>query len=274
LDASSKTADIFRWWHDNPKANVAILLPPAKLVMVDLDSPAALQEAQALGLPATLTRRSRNMGFLYKVPPNTPLVRIIHTGATREMDILTEGYCLVYGAHRAGCPIYLENPQCEPAPASEWVLDMIRKYAQERQAREEAAQARKAERQRAVGGEPPVRLWGEALDWWNGVKAAQRDGGIDRSLTLWRIAQFLARANASEAAIADALAERDLALGYSKYAHRRDGVIRYDEIARKVVGSAREYSPKPARSYSPLRKHDHARQSQTHRKVYIPGGSV
>jgi hypothetical protein len=272
LDASNRTADIFRWWSENPKANVAIDL--SNCAMVDPDSPEALQEAQELGLPPTLTRISKNVAYLYKVPSDTPKVRLIHRGKTGNLDILTMGYCIVYGKHQTGCPVYLENPRTEPAPAPTWVLGMIEAYAQAQKAREEAAQMRVAERQMTVGGEPPVRLWGEALDWWRGVKAAERDGGIDRSLTLWRIAQFLARANASEAAITDALAERDLALGYSKYADRRDGVVRYDEIARKVVGRAREYSPKPARSYSPPRKHDHARQSQTHRKVYIPGGSV
>ena len=48
----------------------------------------------------------------------------------------------------------------------------------------------------------------------------------------------LAEAGASEGAIADALRERDVSLGWAKYAKRSDGDIRYAEIAQKAVEHA------------------------------------
>jgi hypothetical protein len=235
LDASNKTADIFRWWKETPKANVGMALEPSNLLMTDLDSPEAHEEAQELGLPPTLTRVSKNTAHLYKVPPDTPKVQLIHKGKSGNLDILTMGYCIVYGKHQTGCPVYLENPRVEPAPAPLWMLDMIQAYAQEQKAREEVAQTRIAERQTMVGGAPPVRLWGEALAWWSGQKWAGHDGVIDRSKTLFCIGLCLARANASEWVITQALAERDVTLGYSKYADRRDGDVRYQEIAQKAL---------------------------------------
>jgi hypothetical protein len=233
--ATTNTAVIFNTWRKYPSANVFIALQPSKLVMVDPDSPAALEEIQRHGLPSTLHRVSRNPAFLYQVPPDTPAVRLIHKGASGHLDILSAGYCIVYGRHRTGCLVYLENPAGVPAPAPEWVLDMIQAYSEEQKAREEISQARIAERQATVGSEPPVRLFGEALAWWSGKKWAGHDGVIDRSKTLFCIGLCLARANASEWAITQALAERDVTLGYSKYADRRDGDVRYQEIAQKIL---------------------------------------
>jgi len=70
------------------------------------------------------------------------------------------------------------------------------------------------------GDEPPVRLGPYALECWRGQHPIMKDGKVDRSTTLFNIARELARANAAEHVIAAALAERDQALGYGKFADR------------------------------------------------------
>jgi hypothetical protein len=253
-DATTKTAVIFNTWSKYPSANVFIALPPPKLVMVDPDSPAALKEAQCKGLPPTLNRVSRNPGFLYRVLPDTPAVRLIHKGLSGHLDILSAGYCIVYGRHRTGCPVYLENPKEQPAPAPEWVLDMIHSHAKEQKARDKASQARITPRQGMNGSEPPVHLYGDGLAWWHGQKVVQREGRIDRSATLWRIGIFLARANVTQHAIAEALAERDTALGFEKYTSRQDAPIRYQEIAQKVIAGLNRHPHALTNPWKAVRK--------------------
>ena len=60
------------------------------------------------------------------------------------------------------------------------------------------------------------------MEWWTGKQAVKVQGNIDRSATLYRLALELANANANHLTIADAIAERDIGLGYEKYATRKD----------------------------------------------------
>ena len=74
---------------------------------------------------------------------------------------------------------------------------------------------------------------------WRGELVEQdEDGKLDRSASLFMLGLALAEAGASEGAIADALRERDVSLGWAKYAGRSDGDIRYAEIAQKAVEHA------------------------------------
>jgi hypothetical protein len=113
--------------------------------------------------------------------------------------------------------------------------------------------ARRAELKLAADGadvEPPVRLVGDALRLWKGELLIPKGGehpapagevpaeDVDRSRTLFHIALALARAGATERTVAEAVAERDRGLGLDKYAARRDGEIRYAEIAKKAVEAA------------------------------------
>lgn len=88
----------------------------------------------------------------------------------------------------------------------------------------------------AANEEPPVRLTGHALERWQG-KRPKRDaeGGVDRSRSLYAIACDLARAGTDEDTIAAALADRDEALGWEKYAGRGDAAARYRELAERAV---------------------------------------
>jgi DNA-binding transcriptional ArsR family regulator len=83
--------------------------------------------------------------------------------------------------------------------------------------------------------EPPVRLEGHALEVWEGKQPAfKEDGTPDNSETLYKIGRVLAEAGASKGTIARALQERDGALGFHKYADRRDST-EYVRVASKAI---------------------------------------
>jgi P4 family phage/plasmid primase-like protien len=88
--------------------------------------------------------------------------------------------------------------------------------------------------------EPPVRLSRSGLRIWRGEQAKYKSGGeIDRSASLFKIGGMLARAGATERVIAEALRERDEALGWNKYTDRPDDT-QYAAIAAKVTSEETE----------------------------------
>lgn len=95
-------------------------------------------------------------------------------------------------------------------------------------------------------GEPPVALSPEDLKAWRGERYVTKETGeLDRSKTLFWIGCAVARGlrgsllseAAKQALVADAVAERDTALGYAKYAGRTDAG-EYQKIAEKALGEA------------------------------------
>jgi len=223
LDATTNPAVIQQRWRRTPNANVSIGLWP-DYIMLDPDSDEARAECYRYGVPDTLTRYSRNKAFIFRAPEGLGHVRLIHKGESRAIDILN-GYCVVFGTHRTGARVFLENPTLEPAPAPHWVLEWIEKHRREGPAPVEFPL-----------DDPPVRLSETGLEWWRGLRAVKGPNGeIDRSATLFHIGLLLVRANASPGAIAEALAERDQALCYDKYTGRKDAATRYGEIAARAV---------------------------------------
>jgi P4 family phage/plasmid primase-like protien len=92
--------------------------------------------------------------------------------------------------------------------------------------------------------DPPVALSPSDMKAWTGERFAIKAGGtLDRSDTLFWIACGVARglngkdvsAAAKLTIIEDAVANRDRALGYSKYADRGDSATQYAAIARKAL---------------------------------------
>jgi P4 family phage/plasmid primase-like protien len=93
-------------------------------------------------------------------------------------------------------------------------------------------------------GEPPVELNASDREAWTGERFATReDGSLDRSDTLFWIGCGVARGlkgtslskDAKAAVIEGAVAERDRALGYLKYAGRGDESEQYRNIAFRAV---------------------------------------
>lgn len=60
------------------------------------------------------------------------------------------------------------------------------------------------------------------------------DGRRDRSASLVRMARVLRGAGAPPEIIAEVLAERDIALGWRRYADRTDATRQYDRLAALV----------------------------------------
>jgi hypothetical protein len=129
LSATLDRAQIERWWATWPEANVAIALAPSGLVVVDPDSDEAQDEAIQLGLPPTRPRISRYPAYLYLRPDDCPAVNAIRMGRSGALDVLGRGYVLVYGRHRAGIDIYLED--LPPGPAPEWAVELLRQQEAE-----------------------------------------------------------------------------------------------------------------------------------------------
>jgi putative DNA primase/helicase len=91
--------------------------------------------------------------------------------------------------------------------------------------------------------EPPIELGPESLKVWRGEKPKVKDTGeVDRSASLMKIGRVLYDAGASPRVVADALKERDLALGYEKYTNRRDANEQYQVIADKLEREGRTQS--------------------------------
>jgi putative DNA primase/helicase len=89
-------------------------------------------------------------------------------------------------------------------------------------------------------GEPPVELEAEALEVWRGERPKVTDDGrINRSSSLVKIGRVLYDAGATRPAIVAALAERDVALGWRKYAGRSDAEVRYHEIVDELESKGR-----------------------------------
>ena len=92
--------------------------------------------------------------------------------------------------------------------------------------------------------DPPVALSPSDMQAWTGERFASKpDGSLDRSDTLFWIACGVVRGlngtNLTDAAkltiIEEATANRDRALGYSKYAGRSDSATQYAAIAHKAL---------------------------------------
>jgi hypothetical protein len=88
-------------------------------------------------------------------------------------------------------------------------------------------------------GEPPIVLDEEALRVWRGNDAKLRDGKLDRSASLVRIGRALFDAGGNRTVIEAALEERDWALGWNKYAGRRDASACYASIVDELEKNGR-----------------------------------
>jgi len=238
--ASSEAPKIERLSADIPDANIGISLDG--LVMIDPDSDEAQIEAEELGIPPTLKRISRFDAYIFRAPEGLPSARLIHRGESGAIDVLAGGYMVAHGVHRTGCEVTLQDLDIDPADAPQWALDWINDWAE--------AKVMDSTRTEAEGA-PPVRLRATAMKWWNGTNSKDGPNDVDRSTTLYRIALFLASANASATVIAEAIAERDVTLGYHKYSDRSDGPTRYLEIAHKAIAAQpMPYEPRNSRETS------------------------
>jgi hypothetical protein len=129
-DATRDPATIESWWAEWPEANVAIDLARSGLVMIDPDSPAAETDVRERGMGATQVRHSRNRAYLCRRTSDCPTISATRLGASGELDLKADGYAVVYGRHREGQDIYLED--FEPADVPAWVTELLQAVARHR----------------------------------------------------------------------------------------------------------------------------------------------
>jgi P4 family phage/plasmid primase-like protien len=90
------------------------------------------------------------------------------------------------------------------------------------------------------GEDPPVILGPEALKVWRGERSkANPDGTVDRSASLLWIGRVLFEAGATRNTIVAALRERDVSLGWGKYADRADADRQYGAICDELESQGR-----------------------------------
>lgn len=185
-------------WNRNPDLGVALLLKPSRLLVVDCDSLAALEESLAKS-PPTLCVTTRQGAHLYYRNPWDVNARAIHRGASGRVDILSAGYVLAPPSiHPTGKRYEWANTR-QLADAPDWALEALQ-------------QARQRDSVR-VSADTVHRLLNESVRpvEWMRVRAVNpkvhrflSDGipvGSDRSRELWVCINTLVRLGYSDAQI-------------------------------------------------------------------------
>jgi len=119
--------DVLAWWRKWPQANIGILLEPSGLLVIDLDSEAALQEALARGLPpGPVSRTGTGEHRFYRAEGITG--RTTKRGAAGGIDVLASGFVVVPPSrHRSGkWYTWLLHPdEAPPQEPPSWVRDLL-----------------------------------------------------------------------------------------------------------------------------------------------------
>ena len=244
--ATTSSPIVSRWWHAEPNAGVGVEIEAAGWIVVDCDSPEIEAACRARGLDGGVIRESRNHAFVFRRPPDCPLPRNLIRSGGDPLDILIRGNFVVHGTHHTGAAVRMD-PTAEPGFAPAWVIELLREKAAREAAQTRASDAQASERTATGGGtEPPVRLSHRGLERWDGTLVERRpDGSVDRSRSLFLVGLCLAEAGATTHTVAEAVAERDAALGWAKFSGRRDADAQYRVIAEKVVAHALKREPEP-----------------------------
>jgi hypothetical protein len=213
LEATTDLQTIRQWWAAWPDANIGVALEPSGLLDIAPDCKEWLETFQENGLPATVAFQSGggdgNRHHFYRRPADCPIYRI---NKSKQYDLSTGGYAVMPPSnHKSGRRYtWLVNPdQRNVADAPDWAVTMLKN----------AKPKPNPNPPTFDDDEPPVRLSGSALRLWQGEASEISD----RSSYLWAIAKELYRSGATAKTILGAIAERDVSLGFNKYASRPDG---------------------------------------------------
>lgn len=227
-DSSDQTRQVFEWWQKWPHANVGIDLGKSGLVGIGPDAESWHQTFQEWGLPPTLVAQSGggagHVHYYYQRPKDWPTSRSNRPG---EYDIQSQGYFVAAPSlHPSGRTYQWLTPewfnQRELPPAPDWVFPYLDK-------------AKPDSESGPVGGGAsqtiaPQNVYESAV--WQGLMPGRKD----RSLSLFYIGLLLAKKGFVAPDIAATLRERDISLGFHKYAGRSDqGTTAYWGIARTVT---------------------------------------
>lgn len=240
-DATTDPDQIRAWWTRWPDANIGVDLGRSGLLSVAPDSTEWLAEFERRGLPPTWMFESGSgeghQHHIYQRPEGAPVDRECRT---QEYDILSDGYAILPPSQTTGPYRWLDEPNgTGPVEAPAWAVEMLRKTRSPREVPE------------LDPNEPVIEvtadmLSGEAWFHFTGQRPFYKlDGRVGRSESLVKIAGALAP-YFNAATIAQALEERDAALGWNKYTDRNDPT-EYIKLALRVVRERRELDQLQAR---------------------------
>jgi len=258
-DATTNATVLQAWWDQFPMGNIGVALSPAGLVDIAPDSLEWLDRFKGFGLPDTATFESGggegHTHYLYQRPVDCPTGRKCHSG---QYDLLSDGYCIMPPSmhHSGRWYRWLEWPERWPdglpqLPA--WALPYLASApggigSVGGVAAPDGAPAAAATANAPPGGrraqwtnkQPPVHLSTQGMAFWRGEKSKlTAEGNIDRSATLYIIGLQLAEAGATQQTITEALADRDITLGFRKYSER-PADLEYWRVANKVYAVVAE----------------------------------
>jgi len=117
-----------RWWSWRPDANVALLLEPSELVVVDIDGRDALDEAHGYGLPETLSvETGKGWHYYYRRPKNCSVGRATQRGESRLIDVLSKGYVVAPPSIHASGRVYVWSgrPVSELPDVPKWARELL-----------------------------------------------------------------------------------------------------------------------------------------------------
>jgi hypothetical protein len=229
LDATTDEAQIRKWWSMWPEANVGIDLEGAHLLDIAPDSPIWQAEFIGRGMPPTLMFTSGggdgHEHHLYRLPEGGPVDRINKSG---EYDIMSKGYAVAPPSlHVSGARYAWRVADLPLADPEEWAVAMLRKAPKER-----AAPTDWGDITRDAEFEELLRSVDQEV--WRGAVAFKASGEPNRSQGLWLIGKELFRAGASMATVIHWLEERDVTLGWFKYANRPHADQEYAREANRA----------------------------------------
>lgn len=193
--------EIMAWGRRWPKANIAVGLTKSMIVALDADNPAAIDEIEASDLPSTaVVQTGRGRHYYFTRPPDCPDARVIHSGSSGQIDILTTGGLMLPPSMHSSLRPYA------------WITDIDElsdglPYLPDEWLRQTDAAARRQGNPNQVqiilpDGElvpildidPPVKLPPMALQWWHQTQfVCTTEGKPDRSNTITKLALSLAR---------------------------------------------------------------------------------
>lgn len=228
--ASTEPRQLRGQWKDWPDANIGINLGLSGVVDISSDNFEALADFRAKGLPDTACWQSGSgpghEHHLFQAPDGCPQFRIPESDVR---DIMSGGIAVAALSVSGDGPYLPLNPLTVPPSelplAPIWAVEELRRKKERTTSKIPTTDPH----------EPLVRLDAEDERRWRGeLVEHKRDGSVDRSESLLRLAYPLAFARMTRRGIVEALRDRDVALGWHKYTDRSDD-RGYEEKADQAV---------------------------------------
>lgn len=207
---------IIWWWTKHPTANVGVLLEPSSLLVVDLDSADAIEEASAKGLPPGPHVRSSKGVHHYFRNPKHIVALTVGRGESHKIDVLSKGIAVGFGSrHHSGKRYELLTswedwpPEDPPLWAEAWLLESLAKQSSAVQLSNDL---------------PPVDLEALAIPRWvhDVIRHGQSAIGEQypsRSEAVWAVTAALVEAGCDDDTIASILLDPRFAISAKPREH-------------------------------------------------------